>query len=402
MILQALKEYYDRKPDGIAPRGWFQGKIDFVIVLNREGEFYQLECLQEINNGKRMAHPCLLPYIGKQALKHTMSGTDANLLWDNATFVLGIGKNGDKKLESFTATIKERLGDLDDFAVKAVLRFLEDGRSEPNIFAPITRNHEFGEEICKGRASLTFRLLGDDRYPFVFKRQLVEARVCEAVEPAEHSGTCLVTGKQDQPIELCHLVIKNIFGAQKDPNVVSFNKPSFNSFGKDQSANAPVSKAAAFAYTMALNHLTTRGSKQRLQVGDATVVFWSAKDTEFEKQIPTFFAEPPKDDPDRGVLAVASLLKSVDTGAFVQDEESTRFFVLGMTPFGPRISVRFWIADTVANMASKICQHFEDTEIDVPIRNCKEWPRRLSLSAMLTATANETKFDSKKPNLVKF
>src|SRR3989338_671194 len=108
MILQSLKEYYDRKVSDsesrIAPRGWFQGRIDFVVVLTKEGEFKQLDCEQTIKNGKRLSHSCLLPYIGKQALKHTMSGTDANLLWDNATFVFGIGKNGNKKLESFIAT----------------------------------------------------------------------------------------------------------------------------------------------------------------------------------------------------------------------------------------------------------------------------------------------------------
>ena len=41
-----------------------------------------------------------LPAIGKQALKHTNTATDANLLWDNASFVLGIGKKGRKKLAS--------------------------------------------------------------------------------------------------------------------------------------------------------------------------------------------------------------------------------------------------------------------------------------------------------------
>ena len=40
-----------------------------------------------------------------------------------------------------------------------------------------------------------------------------------------------------------------------------------------------------------------------------------------------------------------------------------RFYVLGLGPNASRIAVRFWIMDTVAGMAGKICQYFEDTRI---------------------------------------
>jgi CRISPR-associated protein Csd1 len=398
MILQALKEYYDRKaadPEGgIAPRGWFRGKIDFVIVLNHEGKFERLDCEQTIKDGKRLSHPCLLPYIGKQALKHTMSGKDANLLWDNATFVLGLGKNGSTKLASFSTTINERLGNLNDPAIKAVLRFLEDGQRDSATFSPVIQHSEYGEEIGEGRVSLTFQFLGDS-HRFVFLRPGIKARVSEAIEPSEQTGTCLVTGTENEQIELCHLVIKNLYGARKDPNLVSFNQPAFNSFGKDQSANAPVSKAAAFAYTTALNYLTARDSRQRLQAGDSTVVFWSARDTELETRISDFFSEPPKDDPDRGVRAVASLFKAVETGAFVRDEGKTMFFVLGMAPFGPRIAVRLWIVDTVAGMAGKICRHFEDTRIAHGPRD----KDTLSLFRLLVSTATQGKSENISPNI---
>ena len=37
--------------------------------------------------------------------------------------------------------------------------------------------------------------------------------------------------------------------------MVSFNAPAFESYGKEQSYNAPVGEYAAYAYTTALNHL---------------------------------------------------------------------------------------------------------------------------------------------------
>lgn len=401
MILQALKEYYDRKPKSeIAQRGWFKGKIDFVIILNREGRFFQLDPLQETKEGKKISHPCFLPYVGKQALKHTMSGKDANLLWDNATYVLGLGKNGKAKLESFISTIKERLGDIIDQRLTAVLNFLENGLKNPAEFKPITHHDEYGEEIRKGRSYLTFRLQNDE-YQFVFQEPRIMARISEAFEPTKQIGTCLVTGEEKQPIELCHLVIKNLYGAQKDPNLVSFNKTAFNSYKKEQSANAPVSKKAAFEYTQALNYLTSKELRQKIHVGDSTVLFWSAKDTDLEKQISDFFSEPFQLAPDN-TRAVESLYKSIHTGAYTVPEKTIKFYVLMLAPFGPRIAVRCWIEDTVQGMSEKIRSHFEDTKIIIPKREKESWHQWLPLNSLLAATANETKFDSKKQNLVRF
>ena len=51
MILQALKEYYDRKAagpeSGIAPLGWELKEIPYLIVLDREGRLVNVEDTQE-------------------------------------------------------------------------------------------------------------------------------------------------------------------------------------------------------------------------------------------------------------------------------------------------------------------------------------------------------------------
>lgn len=90
MILQALKEYYDRKGNELPSAGWIDKGIDYVIVLKADGTYQQIECLQEIQKGKVISFPSIVPNIGKQALKHSNSGIDANLLWDNSAFVLGV------------------------------------------------------------------------------------------------------------------------------------------------------------------------------------------------------------------------------------------------------------------------------------------------------------------------
>src|SRR3546814_7312781 len=75
--------------------------------------------------------------------------------------------------------------------------------------------------------------------------------------------------------------IKGVWGAQTSgANIVSFNLDAFNSYGKAQGGNAPVGRVAATMYTTALNALLARGSRQRIQVGDTSPVFWSDQRTD--------------------------------------------------------------------------------------------------------------------------
>lgn len=60
--------------------------------------------------------------------------------------------------------------------------------------------------------------------------------------------TCLVTGKKGTVARL-HPAIKGVQGAQSSgASLVSFNAPSFCSYGKEQGFNAPTGEYAAFAY----------------------------------------------------------------------------------------------------------------------------------------------------------
>ena len=69
MILQALKEYYDRKaadPDsGIAPLGWERKEIPFRVVFNSEGRFIRLEDTRVGNGNHRRAKPFIVPSLGE-------------------------------------------------------------------------------------------------------------------------------------------------------------------------------------------------------------------------------------------------------------------------------------------------------------------------------------------------
>ena len=178
-------------------------------------------------------------------------------------------------------------------------------------------------------------------------------------------------------------------------SLISFQKNSgYDSYGKEQGYNAPVSKSSEFAYTTGLNTLL-RSERSRMLVGDAVTVFWSAKESGLENDFFDFFNEPHKDDPDRGIKAVQSLFSSIQNGAFSVPENTNKFYVLGLAPNAARISIRFWIVDTVAGMSEKIAQYFED----IRIAHGPKESGFLSLHRLLKSTAVQEKSENIPPNL---
>lgn len=297
MILQALNDYYQRKmfdpdPAKRLPVFGFEDKeIPFILELSADGQLVGIKDTRTVVGKKKIAARYLVP----QGVKKT-SGIAANLLWDNAEYVLGLpdakkhadaekkGKADDyaARLLDMHAEFKKQIASLPESAqtddgIRAVLAFLDKGP------AAAIAAHPAASEIADTNPTLSFRLVGD--VDLVCQRPAVSSAGLGNQGREEGTGepvltkplTCLVTGQMAVP-ERLHTAIKGVWGAQTSgANIVSFNLDAFKSFGKDQGANAPVSPAATFAYTTALNHLLARGSRQRIQVGDASTVFWAQK-----------------------------------------------------------------------------------------------------------------------------
>ncbi len=396
MILQALNQYYERKSDVLPPDGWINKGVDYVVLIDTDGKFADLHCLQEQVGKKAVSKMMFLPNIGKQALKHSNSSKDANLLWDNSAFVFGLGNKAELKRDSFIGTIESYFPDSDDQGIRAILRFLKDGRNEHAKFSPILDHPDFGENIRTGNPVVIFRLVTDDR--FVFERPRVFSVISNLSNTGEvgKTGFCLVSGDSDQEVELTHTVIKGVKDAQTSgASIVSFNKDAFCSYGKKKAANAPISKLVAQKYVKALNHLLSKGSTQKLEVGDATTVFWSDRLSYMEDDFATWLDEPPKDNPDAYTENVRSLLMAVDKGTLPPEDKETRFFILGLSPNSARISVRVWHTGTVAEFAVKIARHFHDLEI-IHAPHQRDY---LSICWLLRSVAALGKTENVPPNL---
>lgn len=393
MILQALNEYYLRKtrmPDsGLAPPGFEYKALPFLIVLSADGEFVGFDDTREGEGKKKVAKTYLVP----QTIKRS-SGVAANLLWDHPGYVFGIDNKGKPERAreqhmAFIEAIHSRFIECEDAGIHAVLTFLERGD-----FAKVFE-HLLWVEILESGANLTFRLEGN-AIPVCEREAVINVLSTANEEGSGEQALCLVSGEADV-IKRLHPSVKGVWGAQSSgASIVSFNLDAFSSYGKSQGGNAPVGKRAVFAYTTALNHLLAKGSKQRIQVGDASTVFWCAiPDHPMEELFPGFFSEPNKDNPDYGVNAVATLFNAPKTGAGSFEDDGTRFYVLGLAPNAARIAVRFWHVKTVGELAGNIRRHFDDLRIV----HAPHEPEALSLFRLLVATATLGKAENIPPNL---
>lgn len=395
MILQALAAYYQRiTQEGktqVAPEGFQKKEIPFIIVLDSEGHFRGLQDTREGEGKSKRARLFAVPHEIKRSGKNAWMS--ANLLWDNEGYVLGYSEKdtekGRKQNQSFISRIKEVFPDPSvDEGVAAVVRFLERGDFSP-VFS-----YSLWPEIEKKGGNISFQLEGDT--VLVCQREVVIDTITNVKEEKGERQTCLVSGELDQPVRL-HTAIKGVWGAQSSgANIVSFNLPAFTSYSKKQGYNAPVGKKAEFAYTMALNTLLARGSRQRIQVGDASTVFWAEQAHQIEEVFADFFGRTDKQGVEPDSEAIKALYAAPQTGAPpLPDDDLTPFYVLGLAPNAARIAIRFWYAGIVGEVAKHIRQHFDDCAI---VRSSWE-PEHLSLFRLLVSTAVQGDSKNIQPNL---
>ena len=393
MILQALTDYYRRKCDDPDPAqrlpafGLEQKEIPFILEINAAGELLQLRDTRELQGKKKVARTYRVP----MGVKKT-SGVAANLLWDTLEYVVGVDTKGKpERVAEQHAAFRARMAALpeaarQDAGIQAVLRFLD------RVDVPQLERQPAWADALESNAVMSFRLQGD--MDLVCQRPaVVHAALNATTDDDAPQAMCLVTGEQ-APVERLHASIKGVWGAQTSgANIVSFNARAFESYGKTerQGENAPVSRAAAFAYTTALNHLLRKDSPQRMQVGDASTVFWAER----QDPVETLFGDIFQDNPDANTDKVEALLNAVHNGHWGPWDKDLRYHVLGLAPNAARISIRFYHCVTLQELGQRIAQHFDDLAL-VRGPNDARYP---SLFRLLTAVALQNKADNIPPNL---
>ncbi|MBP3701317.1 MAG: type I-C CRISPR-associated protein Cas8c/Csd1 [Lachnospiraceae bacterium] len=392
MILQALVKYYqDMSAKGeIAEYGWGPAKISYALCIDEAGNLLQtISVKEESSNGKKIMVPqrMMLPAAVKRS-----SGVASNFLWDNSAYILGIdGKgNGERAKNCFEACKelhKKLLKDTETPEAKALIRFFD--KWDPDTAKDHPALAEDYEDIIAS-SNLVFRMEG--RYLHE-NTQIRDAWMkYYQGEDGKTTGVCLVTGETG-PVAMLHPSIKGIPGAQSSgASLVSFNAPSFCSYGQEQGMNAPTSEYAAFAYGTALNHLISERSHS-YRIGDTTVLCWADGG---EREYPgllgffMFGADAPYSEKELTNM-VGRLLEGnpVEVDGCRLDPQRP-FYILGLSPNAARLSVRFFLRNSFGNVIRNVNEHYERLRIQRPAKDSIE---NLPLWRLLSETVNQNARD---------
>lgn len=376
-ILAALAKAYERLPNA-PPFGYSQQKIGFLIALEPDGTVAQMPVRLAIPEGKKQIVPLMsVPEPAKRT-----AGIAPNFLWDKTSYVLGVTAAGGKRTAAEHAAFVKRHIDAfagaDDAGLLALQAFLQSWT--PARFA------EFGWPEDMKDENIVFALESERRRDIrIHDRPAARslwARLSAAGEKSQ--AICLVTGER-APVARLHRSIKGVWGAQTaGASIVSFNIDAFTSYGHEQGDNAPVSEAAVFAYTTALNCFLERGSGHRVQIGDASTVFWADssdvdKTTLAESMFTGFFTGDDDEysaeiDEKTQAQKVGVVLQQLREGHLLSTLDPSlatgvRFFVLGLAPNAARLSIRFWLEEDFGIIARNYQRFIDEMRIDPPPRD---------------------------------
>lgn len=407
MILQALCRYHDIMKDegqsNLPESGYSIAKVSFALVLSSDGELTNIIDLRA--DGKRPTPKEMsVPFQEVRS-----SGVAPYRLCDNSKYVFGVerkykngtstGSNGPledrgtsdslvtprskKCFEQFRSLHHDLFDNLELDSTRALLRFLDSW--DPNGFNNHPKVSQYADDLLAG-GNLVFEYEGKylHEYAEVMQKLADRASQDKASGDCGIEQHCLITGKIE-PIMRVHPRIKGVRGAQTSgAALVSFNDAAFCSFGKDQNYNAPIGESSVLKYTSILNSLLDRDSKNKIDIGDTTIVYWAeTKNTQYldltafllaPSESKDFYEKPEKDrdllgTDQKTIQLIRDILNKVKIGKPLLNDElgidpvTTNFYMLGLSPNASRLSVRFWYQDSMGHFIERLAQHHIDMEI---------------------------------------
>lgn len=370
MVLHSLVNLYEvlAAKDKVDKLGWAKSKASYGLIIDENGMLTNVISLKTTDKSgkKEIASQISLPMPVKKS-----ANIAANYLYGTASYLFGNDRKGKpernkKCFETSKSLHQKLLTDDSSPAAKAILLYFEniDIDNIESYLVDIGCNENVITDIFKNGANLVFMPLG--------KLATDYADICEcwnkhySISESE-TEICLVTGKK-LPVSRLHPVIKGVRGGQSmGTSLVSFDKPAFESFGKSQGNNSPVSEYAAFAYSTALNYLLSE-SEYVNYFGDTTVVCWTEDDNEGCQDIfADFFgnSDELKQKDLWNVIKKLSMGQSVEWNS-IPINPDVKFYILGLSPNAARLSVRFFLVNSFGSFMKNIVEHEENMRIAVP------------------------------------
>lgn len=401
MILQALADHYEKlaEQDKVEKPGWGKAKVSYGLELDAEGQLKGIVSLKrEEEQGKKTVWAPQAVKVPEMVTRS--SGISANFLCDNSGYLLGIDRKGkpERAVQCFQAAKEKHLEILKNCnseAAKAVVAYFQTW--EPALAEEHEKLQEDKEDILTN-SNLVFMFRDEYVQDNLEIKQAWEQYYSAENSAGENVGICLITGQRSE-IARIHTPIKGVPGAQSSgASLVSFNAPAFESYGKEQSFNAPVSSTAMYAYTTALNYLIADRA-HRSTLGDTMIVYWAESGEQEYQDIFSSMMDPQPDMQETltGVFKNLSKGKGIDVQAVAKCSLNERFFILGLAPNAARLSVRFFYQDTFGNILTHLKAHYDRLKI---VRPSWETAEYTGVWRLLQETVNQKSRDkSPIPNM---
>lgn len=365
MFLQRLVEYSHRPEFDLPPSNYAPAPIRYWIELDAQGRLLKPTLTdtadpsqRETRRGKSQPAP---------SIRRT-SAVSANLLVDNATYVLGSAKGESKQeralacRQAFRALVLDCAQRTGDPAVWAVARFLEsDGPTQLNL----------GEGF-DATANISFRVEGEAP----FEHPAVQRYWADRNETQENVMQCLVCGQVRPAQARLQSVIKGVPGGQPSgTSIISANEVAFESYGLEASLIAPVCAECAERSHVALNQLL-RDEQHRLFMGKGVFIYWTREPTAFS--FLEALSQPSEEEVQRLLLSVY--------GQRAAPVEANRFYAAILGGNGGRVQVRAWLDTTVDEAQQNLARWFARQRIVGP---WGEEPRPLGVQSLAAATVRD-------------
>lgn len=387
-LCQYTERMREKDPNAFVEDGFEKIIIPYIIIIDNEGRFIDLW-----KTGRRE-----FDVPRSQSRSGTNSYRISYLLWDHIGYVLGIPKDG--SVTSHHETWLENLRNLpdnlkNDKGVAAVIKFYE-GKEDQKAIESLKENGGI-----RSRPNISFMIEEDKSIP-VPCRSAVKEYVRKKIA-SEGDGFCSATGRKGTIARLHHKV-----QIRKGVNsFISFQmKSGYDSYKKTQGYNASIVESTERDYVSALQYLLS--SRQRVNIGDATILFWAAAETSFEEDLGKMLngelteeelaeiksIELNADNPNHHTDRVGDVHYAPFHGILDKyDEDKTEFYILSLAQGGGyRICVRSWSKLPLSDIVANIRQYFND----MAIASSSAAQYALPIRAVLASSASEAKYDNQK------
>ena len=359
MILRHLCDYYKKcmelYPEEAPALGFEKRTLDYVLTINQDGT---------LTDTFKTDEECV---VSRPASNKT-SAPVADVLWGDEKYMLNIVDNSIldepgkhcNEIIKLLAELVEAYPNRKDFVALQLFY----NRKEYKKIA----SHESYANL-KSCKAISFLVIGEDKPVCAYSPELDD--YLHRLAKNKPEAQCLVSGKNDN---ICLTFGSVSLGIATNGKIVSFQKGSgYDSQGKSQGENAPISIYEEYAYIAALKRLTNsednslkifvKDPKTNKPIIDRILVYWSSAqnkdDIEAIENPQNVFAHLDKYDPD-DVVNVKNFFADVKKGGIDGKHGREKYYFLELVPTSQaRIAISFWNECTIIDFADIVMRHFD-------------------------------------------